>query len=295
MSMPITALVNPYAGGAAKARTAIAADRRFSVRELAPSGIADVVRAEVEQGTRRVLVCGGDGTISAAVAAAAGSALEIAVFPGGTLNHFARDIGLTIGDPTDALNVAAAGAATPVDLGDVNGHLILNTSSVGDYVDFVRRRESAERWSSYAIASLVAALGVWHHPRVLDVRLRADDGRPTDFRTPLLFVGVGERNFGRGGLGARRRGGASALHVLVVGARARTRMAIMAIEALTHGLDGFVRADEVAAYLATEAVAAMSHPAGTIAVDGELIPARSPLHYTLRRGAVRIVTSLRDP
>jgi hypothetical protein len=110
-----------------------------------PVDIAGAVREEADQGARRLLICGGDGTLSAAVGAAAGTALEIAAFPGGTLNHFARDFGIPLDDPATALDIAASGKCRPVDLGSVNGHVILNTSSVGAYPEFVRRREDLEQ------------------------------------------------------------------------------------------------------------------------------------------------------
>ena len=82
-SVAIPALLNPRSGSAARARAALNADTRFRVLELEPAHVADAVRAEVSRGTPRLLVSGGDGTLSAALGAAAGSALEIAVFPGG--------------------------------------------------------------------------------------------------------------------------------------------------------------------------------------------------------------------
>jgi diacylglycerol kinase family enzyme len=65
------------------------------------------------------------------------------------------------------------GTARPVDLGRVNGHPILNTSSVGVYVDFVRRRELLERRLRYRAASVGAALAVWHDPRAFTVQLQS--------------------------------------------------------------------------------------------------------------------------
>ena len=152
---PMPVLLNPGAGGAARARAALAGDARIELRELEPARMADAVRAEVDCGTPRVAVCGGDGTLSTSLGAAAGSALEVGIIPGGTLNHFARDCGIPLGDPRAALDVAVDGMAQPVDLGRVNGHPILNTSSVGVYVDFVRRRELLER--RLRIASLASA------------------------------------------------------------------------------------------------------------------------------------------
>src|SRR6185503_20461620 len=101
---PMPVLLNPNAGSAARARAALCTDPRFRVREVNPANIADAVREEAVQGTPRLLICGGDGTLSAAVGAAAGTALEIAAFPGGTLNHFACDFDIPTHDPAAALD-----------------------------------------------------------------------------------------------------------------------------------------------------------------------------------------------
>ena len=285
---PIPALINERAGTAAEAHEALANDRRFDVRDVAPDRIAETVRAEANQGTKRLVVCGGDGTIAGAAGAAAGTSLELAVLPGGTLNHFARDHGLPA-DPADALELAVTGAARGVDLGVVNGRIMLNTSSVGAYVDFVRHREARKKLLGYRLASLVAAIGVWLHPRWVGVGLAADDGTRRQFNTPLFFVGVGEREFGRGGLGKRRPDGARALHILVVNERRRPRIAGMAFGALVRGVDDFLRTDALDAHLVADATVTLRHARGTVAVDGELVGMASPLQFELRRDAVRMV------
>lgn len=291
-SAPIPAFVNPDAGSAERAFAALRADSRFELRELAPARIADAVRDEICHGTRRLLVSGGDGTVCAALGAAAGTALEIAVFPGGTLNHFARDVGLPLDDPAAALDIAASGTARPVDLGLVNGHAILNTSSVGVYVDFVRRREHLEQRVPYRPASVAAAIDVWHDPHALDVELITPDGVHHRLRTPLLFVGIQERVLDRAGLGARRAGGARALHILVVKAEvehARARIHALALKAAARGIEELISADEIECYLTNDAVVALPRQTDTIAIDGELLEVTSPLAYELVRDAARVV------
>src|SRR4029079_10564428 len=82
---------------------------------------------------------------------------ELAILPGGTLNHFARDLGVST-EADEALELAVAGQSRGVDIGMVNGRVFLNTSSVGAYVRFVRIRERLERRFGYRIASAIAAL-----------------------------------------------------------------------------------------------------------------------------------------
>lgn len=91
-------------------------------------------------------VCGGDGTVVTVAAAAVRHDLPLAVFPGGTLNHFARDAG--VGDVASTAEAIATGSAELVDLGviRVDGgreSAFVNTASLGGYPDSVRLRE---RW-----------------------------------------------------------------------------------------------------------------------------------------------------
>ena len=287
--MLIPALLNPEAGSAARARAALRTDRRFRVCEVKPADVADAVRAEADRGTRRLLICGGDGTLSAALGAAAGTALEIGVFPGGTLNHFAGDFGIPLHNPAAALDVAATGMARPVDLGDVNGHVILNTSSVGVYPEFVRRREDLEQRLDYPLATVAAAADIWRDPQALAVDVQTADGAHHHFQTPLLFVGVHERVLGRAGLGMRRANGARALHILVVKQHRRSRVHALAAKAATRGVNDLVSENEIESYLTTRVTIAMPNASCMIAIDGELLQVTSPLRYQFVPGAVTVV------
>ncbi len=290
--MPIPAFVNPRSGSAAAARTAIGGDARFELRETDPAALADAVRGEVERGTPRILVSGGDGSVAQACGAAAGSALEIAVFPGGTLNHFAHDVNIPCDDPAAALELAAAGAARAVDLGYVNEQAILNTSSVGLYVLFVRARERLEPWLGYRIASVFAAVRTWVGLRGFTVAFETADGVARSYRAPLVFVGVGERALERSetGLGNRVPNGRRALHVFVVRADTPAAMLRLALGSLLRGVRTLTRTEALDVYLVDACTITLRRPWGTVSVDGELVRMRAPLAYRLQRDAVHVVT-----
>lgn len=104
-------------------------------------------------------VCGGDGTVVTAAAAAVRHDLPLAVFPGGTLNHFARDAG--VGDVASTAAAIADGSAELVDLGRIRVDggeeaTFVNTASLGGYPDSVRLRERWQprlgKWPAAALA-----------------------------------------------------------------------------------------------------------------------------------------------
>src|SRR5260221_4284479 len=101
----------------------------------------------------------------------------------------------------------------------VNGTVFLNTSSVGGYVRFVRVRELLEPRFGYRIASALAALRVLFALRLMAVELEGDS-RTLVVRTPLVFIGIGERECQLPGFGQRTPNGRPGLTAHTVRCRA---------------------------------------------------------------------------
>jgi undecaprenyl-diphosphatase len=99
-------------------------------------------------------VHGGDGSVNAAAEVAYAHDLPLALVPGGTLNHLARDVGLTgLQDVADALE---QGNAVELDVAEIDGRPFLNTASFGSYADLVDARERLEgkigKWPALVVA-----------------------------------------------------------------------------------------------------------------------------------------------
>ncbi len=148
--------------------------------------------AERTERPAAVGVAGGDGTVAAVATAALRYGLPLVVVPTGTLNHFARDVGVY--DLREVVDATGAGEAVSVDVASVEfgtgedsetRHWI-NTASIGAYSDLVRRREKWQgrwgKWPAFA-AALVVTLR-----RAEPIRLRVD-GRTREVW--FLFLGNG--------------------------------------------------------------------------------------------------------
>jgi len=282
----VPAIVNVASGSADEARQALAESGAFDVQEAQPEAITAMVKRLVAGGARRVLVAGGDGTISAAAAALVDTPTEMAVLPGGTLNHFARDLGIST-VASEAVELASSSASRGVDVGAVNDHIFLNTSSVGAYVRFVRVRESLEKSFGYRIASAIAAFRILFTLRLMAVEVVVD-GEKRIYRTPLVFIGVGERGLRLPGLGQRIRGGRSGLHVMVVHGRSRARWLALGLAAVARDTSATAHLPQFESFLVDELRIDMNGM-GTVAVDGEIVNLSAPLHYELKRDALTVV------
>ena len=88
--------------------------------------------AIIERGDELLVVGGGDGTISAAASALVGTKTTLGILPLGTLNHFARDLGI----PSvleDAAQLIGRRSQKRVDVAEMNERLFINNSAIGLY------------------------------------------------------------------------------------------------------------------------------------------------------------------
>jgi undecaprenyl-diphosphatase len=181
----LTVVVNAHAGtvGAVAQRIGrqLPAARVQVVED--PTRLDECLRAAAASATA-LGIAGGDGSVRLAAAVAAECGLPLAVFPAGTFNHFALDIGVrSAGAAADAVR---AGHAVAVELASVNDHVFVNTASIGGYPELVRHRRHLQprvgRWPALALALLT----VMRDAR--PVTLRLDGARLAAW---MLFVGNG--------------------------------------------------------------------------------------------------------
>jgi diacylglycerol kinase family enzyme len=283
----IPAFINPAAGGVDAARAAFSGGHAFDVREIPPQELAGAIRHAVAEGATRIVIAGGDGTVATAASALLHTGSELAILPAGTLNHFATDLGIPK-EAEKALVLATNGSAHPTDAALVNQRLFLNTSSVGAYVHFVKVREYLEPRFGYRIASAIAALRALIQIRQFTVELEVD-GKRRFYRTPIVFIGVGERELKLPMLGRRIPHGKRGLHVMVVRGRSAARVLAIALNAAARGVTTMSRTLELDTFLVDRCTITIRRRS-SIAVDGELLSLGAPLEYHLERDAINVVS-----
>lgn len=186
-------LVNPASGSADEDPSAELRELLPAVRVIETEERGDVItqlnEAIDEYAPRALGVCGGDGTVQAAAQVAIQRGLALAVLPGGTLNHFARDAGVV--DVADTAKAVLEGHAAVLDTAEVTidggtRTLFLNTASIGGYPDTVRLREKLEHKLGKWPAAALAMSRVLQHAAPLEVTV---DGNTTSVW--MIFVGNG--------------------------------------------------------------------------------------------------------
>jgi diacylglycerol kinase family enzyme len=247
--------------------------------------VADQARAAVEAGCRVAVAAGGDGTVNAVATAVLGRDIPLGVLPMGTLNHFAKDLGLPL-ELAEAVRVAAQGTVRRVDVGQVNGRVFLNNSSIGVYPRVVelRRKWESTGWGKW-VAAFWASLAVLRRRPFMGVRIRTAEETVVRL-TPFVFVGNNE--YRMVGLKAASResltGGRLAL--CVMHASLRRSLLVLAWQVLWRGVD-HVR--ELELFLVSEATVETRRRRLQVSLDGEVTVLASPLEYRIQPLALPVI------
>ena len=244
-------------------------------------------RAIAERGDKLLIVGGGDGTISAAASALVGTETMLGVLPLGTLNHFARDLGIPT-DLDEAAKLIASGKDCRVDVAEVNDRIFINNSAIGLYPLMVRDRDIQRKklGRSKRLAMLVASirtLARFNHQRLT---LTINDEQTGRVDTPLLFVGNNDYRLDIAAAGQRETLDDGKLFVLVM--RKKTRRGLIA--ASVRALFDRSRRDDMVTLDGVDRLRVDSHRSQlAVSLDGEVVRVQPPLDYRIRKEALRVI------
>lgn len=290
--MAVTVLLNARAGSAGP-------DAERQVRDLfrdaglevtvvasEPARLGENARTAAAEGAQMVVAAGGDGTASAVAGGLVGTDVPLAVLPMGTLNHFAKDLGIPV-DLREAAEAIARGQTKRVDVGEVNGRVFVNNSSIGLYPEVVLSREEQQKrarrgkWWAFAIG----VVRVLKRFPLLSMRLVTTE-REVCSHTPFVFVGNNPYTLDVLKLGTRAQLDTGHLGVYTVKCTGRVRMFWLLVRALLQRLDAVEDFEMVAVREVWLDVHERRLP---VAVDGEVVTMTGPLHYRIRPSALTVV------
>ncbi len=267
---------------------AIFRERGHAIAVEAHAG-ADAVeavrRACGQEGIDAVIVGGGDGTISAAAAAAAECGTALGILPLGTMNLFARSLGIPLDMRAAALELAD-GTLASVDICDVNGRLFVHHVALGLHAKVLRVRERLDYGSRYG--KLWASLQAWWmvvgRPPRLDTKISIA-GAP-DFRRRTAAVLVSNNPLGEGHLPYADDPTEGALGLYVVKSRR-----LPDLMKLAAGLAVGAVADNphLEQWRVREVVIALPHATVHASVDGEVVSLDTPVRCRSLSGGLKVL------
>ncbi len=206
MNIVIPLLLNPRAGSLFRSglrEWLRENERHFKLIETSSAeDLTARARALAEQGEPIVAAAGGDGTLMNAATGLIGTGAALGILPCGTMNVFARELGIGSRRFDIALDAMQNGLRQAVDIFAVNGNPFLQMAGFGLDARIVQLITPGLKRRLGAAAHIVTALKVAteHHPRIT---LTLDNGEQLDGLE--LILGNGKRYGGEGHLFANAR------------------------------------------------------------------------------------------
>jgi diacylglycerol kinase family enzyme len=259
---------------------------RATVQQVPGPRLTEAAGEAAAGGAQAVVMAGGDGTMSAGAAALVGGDCPMGVLPLGTLNHFARDLGIP-GEMDVALDIISAGLVKRVDVGEANGRVFLNNASIGLYPHAVAAREKQqdEKGTGKWLAMCRAGIDTLSRFPVVRVTLRLPTGT-TRLTTPLVFVGNNKYEMSLLSLGKREALDGGDLWIYVASNRGRIGFVSLALRAVAGRLD---QARDFIGMSAGEVTIEDRRRTIRIAFDGEVCHVGSPLVCRSRPAALPVI------
>jgi diacylglycerol kinase family enzyme len=292
--MNIAVVLNASAGSVAGAPDPVTRVREAFERNgldaeivaIRPEGFLAAARRAAASDADVVVIGGGDGTLNSGAAELVGGPKTLGILPLGTLNHFAKDLGIPMGID-EAVATIAKGHVTEVDVGEVNGRIFLNNSSIGLYPSAVAEREELRRAQRRGkwLAMLNASVDVFRRFPLLDATLQIE-GRAVALTTPFIFVGNNRYEMSLFSLGTRTSLQGGELSLYLTRNTGRTGLLRLALRALLGSLEQ--DRDFQSFALSTVEIRTRRRSVG-VSLDGEVVRMSSPIRYRLRPRALRVL------
>ena len=232
-----------------------------------------------------IVAGGGDGSVSAVASKIYGTDKILGVLPLGTLNNFSKDLQIPQ-DLAEAVKIIAAKNIRQIDVGEVNGHIFINNSSIGLYPHIVKRREAQQRlghgkWRS----AFWAALKILKRSPFFAVRLKTETGGRV-VKTPFVFVGNGEYEMDFFNIGRRAKIDDGNLSVYFLRKSGRKGLFMLV---LRTALGRLRQADDFEEIRVAEITFETRKKKILVAFDGEVETLDTPLHYKIHANALNVI------
>ena len=232
-----------------------------------------------------VVAAGGDGTLNAVAAKLKGTHIPMGILPLGTFNYVARLLNIPL-DLIDAAQVIATGTTRAVHVAQINQHIYLNNASLGLYPLFIQKRE---RYNQY-----LGRLPLHAYTSGLDVLIRdrkelklkiAVDGKLYPLKTPLIFFGNNQLQLSELNLRIAQAAEQGKVAGVVVAKSDKLTLFKILWQMIQGKLD---QASDIYSFAADQVVIHSTQTQLTVAIDGEIVKMRPPLHISVQKNALNI-------
>lgn len=261
----------------------------ISIKILIPNeskSISDLANQVAQQNYDVVVAAGGDGTINAVASALVGhTSTRLGILPLGTLNHFARDLGIPFDTPA-AVEIICAGYSEAKDVGAVNELYFVNNASVGLYPAIVKIRESLQSTGySKKWAALISSFRALRSFRRFELDIQPTNGTPLKIKTAMLFVGNNAYEIVGTSMGKRLAIDLGLLWVTTPTSSSRTELFFNVLAMVS----GYEKPANTLTLEVTSLKVSSKKSLLKVATDGEVSHLKTPLNFRIFPKALNVI------
>ena len=244
-----------------------------------------LARHQAAQLSGVVVAAGGDGTLNAVAAKLKGTSIPMGILPLGTFNYVARLLNIPL-DLIEAAHVIATGSTRAVHVAQINQHIYLNNASLGLYPLFIQKRERYNRYlGRFPLHAYTSALDVLLRDRKeLKLEIEVDTKR-YPLKTPLIFFGNNQLQLSEMNLRIAQAAEPGKVAGVVVAKSDKLTLFKILWQMIQGKLD---QASDVYSFAADQVVIHSTQTQLTVAIDGEIVKMRPPLHISVQKNALNI-------
>jgi diacylglycerol kinase family enzyme len=281
--MKITLVYNPRSGSA---RPLHKLRELFDAHDITISSVVPVkkgfetkLKTPIENG-EYIAVIGGDGTISSVAGLVAHTNATLIPLPGGTLNHFTKDLEIDQ-DLETAINNVKTATPRRIDIASVNGLFFINNSSIGMYPASLHARKRLEDTFGKWPAAIIGSLRALVRYRTYDVTINN-----RRLNTPFVFVGNNDYKFDIFGPAGRNTLTEGVLSVYVLNSKTRWGL----VKVFAHALTGKLNIlNDFIAFKTASFTITSRHTRLSVSHDGEVSRVTTPLTYKAEKAQLKIL------
>ncbi|WP_336929149.1 diacylglycerol/lipid kinase family protein [Acinetobacter tandoii] len=233
-----------------------------------------------------IVAAGGDGTLNAVAKALLGSNIPLGILPLGTFNYVARVLNIPL-EIMQAAEVIATGQIRSIHVAKINDQIYLNNASLGLYPLFIQRRELYNaKFGRFPLHAYTSGLDVLIRDRK-ELKLEVEvDGKIYPVKTPLIFFGNNQLQLAEMKLRIAKCAEQGQVAGVVVAKSDKLTLFRMLLQLIRGELE---QAPDVYSFAADDVKVFSRREKLTVALDGEIVEMRPPLHITVQKNAVNIM------
>lgn len=227
-----------------------------------------------------IAVVGGDGTISAVAGLVAKTNATLIPLPGGTLNHFTKDLGIEQ-NLEKAIEQLTTAKPRTVDIGRINDIYFINNSSIGLYPSSLHTRKRLEDYLGKWPAAIIGGLRALIRHRTYEISINDQL-----IKSPFIFAGNNDYKLDSFGLEGRAQLDEGILSIYIV--KSQSRWSLLKIFA--HAVIGRLNSlDDFASFKTESFTITSKHTHLSVSHDGEVSRIATPITYTIEKKQLKIL------